>query len=66
MGCGSDGFPAVSDAGFGQTWPIWVMRPARPGVIVLWREYKNVRHNARIRSALYMMTAPLRWSRARS
>lgn len=31
-----------------------------------WRAYKNVWHNAGIRSALYMMTAPLRWSRARS
>ncbi len=31
-----------------------------------WREYKNVWHNAGIRSAIHMMTAPLRWSRARS
>jgi len=31
-----------------------------------WRAYKNVWHNAGIRSALYMMTAPLRRSRARS
>ncbi len=30
-----------------------------------WREYKNVWHNAGIRSALYMVTAPLRWRRAR-
>jgi hypothetical protein len=29
-----------------------------------WREYKNVWHNAGIRSALYMMTAPLRWRRS--
>jgi hypothetical protein len=31
-----------------------------------WRAYKNVWHNAGIRSAIHMMTAPLRWSRARS
>ena len=31
-----------------------------------WREYKNVWHNAGIRSAIHMMTAPLRWGRARS
>ncbi len=28
-----------------------------------WREYRNIWHNAGIRSALYMMTAPLRWRR---
>jgi hypothetical protein len=28
-----------------------------------WREYKNVWHNAGIRSAIYTMTAPLRWRR---
>ena len=31
-----------------------------------WREYKNVWHNAGIRPAIRMMTAPLRWGRARS
>ena len=31
-----------------------------------WREYKNVWHNAGIRSAIHTMTAPLRWGRARS
>ena len=28
-----------------------------------WRHYKNVRHNVLIRSALYALTAPLRWLR---
>ncbi len=31
-----------------------------------WREYRNVWHNAGIRSALYSMTAPLRWRRNRT
>ena len=31
-----------------------------------WRHYKNVRHNVLIRSALYALTAPLRWLRPRS
>ena len=30
-----------------------------------WRHYKNVWHNAGIRSAIHMMTAPLRWRRNR-
>ena len=28
-----------------------------------WRHYKNIWHNAGVRSALHMMTAPLRWRR---
>ncbi len=31
-----------------------------------WRHYKNVRHNALIRSALHLLTAPLRWLRPRA
>jgi hypothetical protein len=31
-----------------------------------WRHYRNVWHNAGIRSALHMVTAPLRWRRARA
>lgn len=30
-----------------------------------WKEYRNVWHNAGIRSALYSVTAPLRWRRSR-
>ena len=30
-----------------------------------WHHYKNVRHNVLIRSALYALTAPLRWLRRR-
>ncbi len=30
-----------------------------------WKEYRNVWHNAGIRSALYSVTAPLRWHRSR-
>lgn len=48
-----------------------VRRPVETNVVCVdprlqWREYKNVWHNAGIRSALYSMTAPLRWRRARS
>ena len=32
---------------------------------IQWRNYRNVWHNAGIRSALHMVTAPMRWRRAR-
>jgi hypothetical protein len=28
-----------------------------------WRQYRNIWHNAGIRSAIYSVTAPLRWHR---
>ena len=48
-----------------------VREPVQTSVVCVdpklqWREYKNVWHNAGIRSAIHMMTAPLRWGRARS
>ena len=47
-----------------------VRRPVETHVVCVdpslqWREYKNIGHNDGIRSALYTMTAPLRWRRAR-
>ena len=48
-----------------------VYLPAQTNVVCVdpklqWREYKNVWHNAGIRSAIHMMTAPLRWRRDRA
>src|SRR5215218_6852522 len=45
-----------------------VQEPVETNVICIdpklqWREYRNIWHNAGIRSALYMVTAPLRWRR---
>jgi hypothetical protein len=48
-----------------------VREPVQTNVVCVdpklqWREYKNVWHNAGIRSAIHTMTAPLRWRRDRA